>query len=230
MNIRKCIVAAWMLIAAGTVSYSQVGKTVTIENLEWMVDNLDVNVFRNGDAIPEAKTAAEWQEAGKKGQPAWCYYDNDPANGKIYGKLYNWYAVNDPRGLAPEGWHVASFEEWKTLLAHYGSDDLAGGPLKEKGTKHWKKPNTGATDKDGFRALPGGYRDINGLFTRLGYYATFWTSTPCGRFNAWGRHMSRGDTKVYHNCVGKEMGFSVRCVRDREMNLGAEDSPSIEQK
>lgn len=223
MKISKGVVTALTLIVAEMVSYSQTEKTATIDHLEWMAGNLDVSVFRNGDAIPQAMTCAEWQEAGQNGEPAWCYYENDATNGKSYGKLYNWFAVNDPRSLAPEGWHVASFAEWKSLLAHYGSDDLAGGPLKETGTKHWKSPNTGAADKDGFSALPGGYRDGKGLFTRLGYYATFWTSTACGRHNAWGRHMSRGDAKVYHNCIGKEMGFSVRCVRDRA-GLGAAES------
>lgn len=198
----------------GTVLYGQPGKTVTINKLEWMIDNLDVSVFGNGDVIPEAKTDAAWQEADKNGRPAWCYYENDPVNGKTYGKLYNWHAVNDSRKLAPEGWRVATHAEWQGLLAHYGGDDVAGGAIKAKGTRHWKSPNTGAVDSDGFYALPGGYRDGKGLFTRLGYYATFWTSTACGRLNAWGRHMSRGDTKVYHNCIGKGMGFSVRCVRD----------------
>ncbi|HPN35861.1 MAG TPA: fibrobacter succinogenes major paralogous domain-containing protein [bacterium] len=214
MKIGKGAMTAWTLIIMAMVSYSQSEKTVTIADLEWMADNLAVSVFRNGDAIPQAKTSSEWQKAGQSGEPAWCYYENDATNGRSYGKLYNWFAVNDPRNLAPKGWHVASFAEWKSLLAHYGSDDLAGGPLKETGTKHWKSPNTGASDKDGFHALPGGYRDGTGLFTRLGYYATFWTSTACSRNKAWGRHMSRGDAKVYQNCIGKEMGFSVRCVRD----------------
>jgi len=78
-------------------------ESIKIGNQEWMTRNLDVDRFRNGDLIPHVKLDVEWEETRRKGQPAWCYYDNDPENGKKYGKLYNWCAVNDPRGLAPDG-------------------------------------------------------------------------------------------------------------------------------
>jgi uncharacterized protein (TIGR02145 family) len=90
-------------------------QTVTIGTQVWMTKNLDVSTFRNGEIIPEAKTNIEWEAAGDNKQPAWCYYDNNPANGTKYGKLYNWYAVNDPRGLAPDGWHVPTDQEWYEL-------------------------------------------------------------------------------------------------------------------
>ena len=77
--------------------------TVTIATQIWAAANLNVGTFRNGDSIPEARTHQEWAAAGEAGKPAWCYYNNDPANGLRYGKLYNWYAVNDPRELAPAG-------------------------------------------------------------------------------------------------------------------------------
>ena len=83
----------------------------------WMRKNLDVSTFRNGDPIPYAKTAEEWKAAGDNKQPAWCYYDNDTVNFKKYGGLYNWYAVNDPRGLAPEGYHIPTDEEWRNFIA-----------------------------------------------------------------------------------------------------------------
>ena len=111
--------------STGTITDSSDGKvykTVVIGSQTWMSENLNVSTFRNGDPIPEAKTNEEWKKAGKEGKPAWCYYDNDPKNGAKYGKLYNWYAVNDPRGLAPTGWHVPTKAEWGTLVEQLGND------------------------------------------------------------------------------------------------------------
>ena len=110
----------------------------------WTTDNLDVSTFRNGDAIPEAKTEAEWKEAGMNAQPAWCYYENDAANGKKYGKLYNWFAVNDARGLAPQGWHVPSDEEWTKLCDHLGGRHVAG--EKMKSTTGWDDDGNGTNE------------------------------------------------------------------------------------
>ncbi len=214
MKTLKLLTMAFLLLLVISYSFNQTKTTVKIGTQEWMIENLKVSTFRNGDAIPEAKTAREWEEAGKKGTPVWCYYENDPENGKIYGKLYNWFALNDSRKIAPEGWHVPGVAELQTLIDHYSGDNVAGGKMKEQGTAHWKSPNTGATNDDGFSALPGGYRDGAGNFFSIEYYAVFWTSTAGNKISAWARHLSRGDTKVYHNCLGKEMGFSVRCVRD----------------
>jgi uncharacterized protein (TIGR02145 family) len=136
----------------------KIGKQV------WMKRNLDVDHYRNGDPIPEVKDPDEWANL-KIG--AWCYYDNNPANGAIYGKLYNWYAVNDPRGLAPEGWHVSSDEEWKELTNFIGGEELAGGKMKEAGTEHWNNPNLGASNESAFSALPGGWRSIDGTFSSI---------------------------------------------------------------
>ncbi len=118
---------------------------IKIGTQTWSAKNLDVSTFRNGNPIPEAITNEEWEKAGKQGKPVWCYYNNDPKNGKIYGKLYNWYAVNDKRGLAPEGWHVPTDAEWATLITYLGGKDVAGGKLKETDTTHWQSPNTWAT-------------------------------------------------------------------------------------
>ena len=97
-------------------------QTVTIGTQVWMTKNLEVSTFRNGEIIPEAKTKDEWIAAADNHTPAWCYYDNNPANGTKYGKLYNWHAVNDSRGLAPEGWHVPTDEEWTVLENSLGDD------------------------------------------------------------------------------------------------------------
>src|ERR1035437_4904310 len=128
--------------------------SVTICTQSWMLKNLDVSTYRNGDLIPEVTDGSAWSAltAG-----AWCWYNNDSAtNASTYGKLYNWYAVNDPRGLAPTGWHVPSDAEWTTLSTCLGGNAVAGGAMKETGTTHWTSPNTGATNSSGFTGLPGG--------------------------------------------------------------------------
>ena len=214
MNTLKILTAALILLLMVSTSFNQSGKKVKIGNQVWMTKNLNESTFRNGDAIPEAKTVEAWLKAGEEGKPAWCYYENDSANGEKYGKLYNWHAVNDRRQLAPEGWYVPSNAEWQTLIDYYGGQEVAGGKMKETGMVHWNSPNTGATNEHGFSVLPGGHRDSNGHFFNMGHYATFWSSTNCNKISAWKRHLSRGDTKVYIDCFNMVAGFSVRCVRD----------------
>ena len=128
--MKKASLIIVLLIGLGNITYAQ---TVTIGTQVWMTKNLDVATFRNGDPIPQAKTVEEWRAAGDNKQPAWCYYNNDPANGAKYGKLYNWYAVNDPRGLAPVGWHVPSDGEWTTLTNYLGEQAAD----KLKSTSGW---------------------------------------------------------------------------------------------
>ena len=105
-------------------------KTVTIGTQVWMLENLNVSVFKNGVAIPEVQDNDAWKNAGRNQQPAWCYYDNDPKNGAKFGKLYNWYAVIDNNGLCPQGWHVPTDAEWDTLVAYLGGEDIAGAKMK----------------------------------------------------------------------------------------------------
>jgi uncharacterized protein (TIGR02145 family) len=118
-----------------TNQVKQIGsyKSVKIGTQIWMTENLNVSTFRNGEPIPEAKTEEEWVKAGENKQPAWCYYNNDPKNGAKYGKLYNWYAVYDSRGLAPAGWHIPTDAEWTTLENQLGDD--AGNKMKS--TSGW---------------------------------------------------------------------------------------------
>ncbi|MFA6571700.1 MAG: fibrobacter succinogenes major paralogous domain-containing protein [Bacteroidota bacterium] len=176
----------------------------------WMSKNLDVVCYRNGDTIPQVKNEQEWANL-KTG--AWCYNKNDSNNVKIYGKLYNWYAVNDPRGLAPEGSHIPSDAEWTELTEFLGGI-CAGGKLKEKGYKHWSKPNTLATNQSGFSALPGGFRDSKGTFINIKYDARWWTSTDCDIHNAWDRSVVSEYNFTGRLCVSKASGFSVRCVKN----------------
>lgn len=193
---------------------SQTFKTVTIGGRVWMAENLNVDEFRNGDPIPHAHTDEEWKRAGKNRQPAWCYYDNDPANGKIYGKLYNWYAVSDRRGLSPEGWYIPSDADWSKLVYHLGGHEEASGKLKEAGTTHWLSPNTGATNETGFTALAGGYRNHSGNFSTIGKDGTWWSASEYQPDKACYIRLYYNYNYVSNYIENKELGFSVRCVRD----------------
>jgi uncharacterized protein (TIGR02145 family) len=189
--------------------------SVRIGNLEWQTKNLDVDYFRNGDLIPHARTDEEWETAGKSGKPVWCYYSNNPENGYIYGKLYNWYAVNDARGLAPKGWHVATDEDWTTLTDYLGGKSVAGGKMKMTGTAHWKPPNTGANNESGFLAFPGGYRSSIGSFDFIRTDTYFWSATEYDNSDAWYRNLNSRNSGVFRSyCGNKSVGASVRCLRD----------------
>ena len=190
-------------------------KSVIIGEQEWMVENLNVDHFHNGDPIPEAKTDEEWIKAGEEQKPAWCYYDNDPENGKKYGKLYNWYAVNDPRGLSPKGWHVSNDEEWIKLTFYLGGERIGGGKLKEAGTTHWESPNIGATNETGFTALPGGNRNGDGSYDNIGSNGFWWMSTESNSTIAWYRFIWYYSSNTYRSDVNKSNGLSVRCIKDK---------------
>jgi uncharacterized protein (TIGR02145 family) len=180
----------------------------------WMDKNLDIDRFKNGDIIPMAKTAEEWQSAAERKQPAWCYYNDDEAKGEIYGKLYNWYAVNDLRGVCPEGWHIASDNEWMLLTNYLGGIKKAGGKLKATKTNYWQAPNVGATNISGFSALPGGYRDFDGSFYLRGYQGFFWSHTKNNSEYAWGRTIFNNNAGVNRYYYEMSLGASIRCLRD----------------
>jgi uncharacterized protein (TIGR02145 family) len=187
-------------------------QTISIGSQIWMTKNLDVSYFRNGDTIPHAKTSDEWNNAGEMGKPAWCYYNNDSSNGAIYGKLYNWYAVNDPRGLAPRGWHVPGDAEWSELTNYLGGDTIAGGKMKS--TNGWRAPNEGATDSSGFSGLPGGDRLSYGPLYNISYLGFWWSSTESNTdSSAWVRILNYNDDWVYRDFCSKGRGLSVRCVK-----------------
>jgi len=186
-------------------------KEVKIGEQVWMAENLNVNKFRNGDLILEAKTSQEWKKAGENKQPAWCYYENNLSNGEKYGKLYNWYAVNDSRGLAPEGYHLPSDDEWTKLTDYLGGVELAGTKMKAIGG--WKENGNGVLS-NGFSGLPGGFRDPSGTFFSIGTNGYWWSSTE-GRSNyPWYRNLSFDEIGVHRTYNFKEDGFSVRCIKD----------------
>jgi uncharacterized protein (TIGR02145 family) len=186
-------------------------KTVKIENLEWMAENLNVSFFRNGDSIPEARTKEEWVKAGKDGKPSWCYYENKIENGSKYGKLYNFYAVIDPRGLAPVGWHVSSDAEWRQTTDFLGGEDAAG--TKMKSHIGWNQDGNG-TNESGFTGLPGGCRDLNGIFGYIEEIGYWWSSTEKDINLAWYRCIDNSPWYVYRTNYFKQNGLSVRCIKD----------------
>jgi uncharacterized protein (TIGR02145 family) len=186
-------------------------KTVKISNQVWMSKNLDENKFRNGDLIPEAKTDAEWQKAGENKQPAWCYYNNKAANGTRYGKLYNWYAVTDPRGLAPMGWHIPSDAEWTTLTDYLGGEAVAGPKIKSK--SGWIEKGNG-NNESGFSGFPGGYRNSSGNFNFIAVYGKWWTTTESESRKAWFRDLNYQHRDVFRDNIRKDYGLSVRCLMD----------------
>jgi uncharacterized protein (TIGR02145 family) len=196
----------------GSTTATKDYKTVKIGNQIWMTENLNVDRFRNRDIIPEAKTATEWELAGENKQPAWCYYNNDPVNGKKYGKLYNWYAVNDSRGLAPEGYHIPSDSEWTTLTTYLGGENIAG--EKMKSIIGWNENGNG-TNSSGFSGLPGGKRGSYGTFNYVGKVGDWWSSKEGSARYAWYRSLIYDDGGYGWNYNdNKENGFSVRCLRD----------------
>ena len=184
---------------------------VTIGTQTWTGCNLNVTTYRNGDTIPQVTDQTDWTNLTTG---AWCHINNDPANDAIYGKLYNWYAVNDPRGLAPLGWHVASYAEWDTLINSLGGDTVAGGKLKEVGLCHWLAPNTDATDQVLFTALPGGFRGGNGSFGSVGAIGQWWTSTEFDTTKAWMKYLLYNDGGVGYGQPIKNGGMSVRLIQD----------------
>lgn len=191
--------------------FTSMSQTVTIGTQVWMTKNLDVSKFRNGDPIPEVKTDEEWENAGKSKQPAWCYYNNDPKNGEKYGKLYNWYAVSDPRGLAPNGYHIPSTIEWKILTKYLSAEPNAGDKMKSK--RGWVRKGNG-NNSSGFSGLPGGSRFDE--FFSIGTFGAWWSSTEYESYTYDARSLSLYfNDKVNSNAFSsKENGFSVRCLLD----------------
>jgi len=193
-----------------------INSSIRIGTQKWMTTNLAVTHYRNGDHIPQVKGKAAWAALTTG---AWCWCNNNSDTGAVYGKLYNWYAVNDPRGLAPTGWHVPSEAEWETLSTFLGGVGVAGGKMKstgtiEAGTGLWYAPNTDATNSSGFTGLPGGYRDYYGRFYNIVYEGYWWSSTEVDNNDAWYRLLDYFTGYSFKQGGDKHFGESVRCLRD----------------
>lgn len=225
----------FVILILQSFTYKKKYESILIGNQTWMKKNLAETKFKNGDEIPEAKTFLDWKMAGEKESPAWCYYEFNSNNGIKYGILYNWYAVNDSRGLAPKGWHIPSKEEFEELSNFLGGNEISG--KKIKSTYDWKNiarskdaemllgkskdPN--GTNKSGFNALPGGY-NMNGTFKELNLRSIWWSSTSSNDLQAYYFDLVSGDNiKIYNGGTGlfgaqsqftKKNGYYVRCVKD----------------
>jgi len=194
-------------------------NNVIICGQTWLQSNLNVSRYKNGDPIPQIIDPTVWANAN---YGAWCYVNNNPSagngiNGSVYGKLYNWYAVNDPRGLAPQGYHIATVNEFENLLNCLGGYLVAGGKLKEAGTLHWFSPNTGATNSSGFTALPTGQGvEFNNQTSGLGSQGDIWSSSQSTILsqNALKLEINYATEACGISDTGKSKGFGVRCVKD----------------
>lgn len=198
--------------------------SVTIGTQTWTTKNLDVTTYSDGTPIPQVTGQADWENLTTG---AWCCYNNDPANGAIYGKLYNWYAVvgiwneasktdaTQRKKLAPTGYHVPSDAEWTELTEYLGGETVAGGKMKEIGTAHWLSPNTDATNSSGFTGLPGGFRFNEGSFGGdIGYGGSWWSSSEGITGIDWDGSLIYLSFYSKGYLTPKTGGFSVRCVRD----------------
>ena len=180
-------------------------KTVKIGSQTWMAENLNVSHYRNGAPIPQVQDSASWNQLTTG---AWCYYENKTENGAKYGKLYNWYAVNDARGLAPMGWHIPAESEFNLLTAALGGD-IAGKKIKSA-TEDWGSYR--GTNQSGFSGLPGGGRVDN--FGLIGMYGGWWTSTQKNATTAQLRYVVIMRDKLSIHQLSKKSGYSVRCVKN----------------
>jgi uncharacterized protein (TIGR02145 family) len=184
-------------------------KTVVIGTQEWMAENLKTSHYQNGSLIPIVNGPSAWYSLTNG---AACWYNNDSALYECpYGKLYNWYAVTDPRNLCPSGWHVPSHNEWITLQNTLLGN---GGAMKSTGTMYWNTPNSMATDSSGFSGLPGGYRGTNGIFANLHTKGYWWSTSLLSNFSAWGRGLNNNNDQINQPADPREFGFSVRCLKD----------------
>ena len=206
----------------------QAYSSVIINGKQWMKQNLDVSKYKNGDVIPEVTDPAVWTTLTTG---AWCYYENDTANGPVYGKLYNWYAVNDIRGLAPAGWHIATDTEWSDLTTFLGGDSVAGRKLKEdSATSTWDVTTNFATNQSGFTAVPGGTGYLNynlppapavpvlaDLFNGKTKVTYWWSSIAVGSTAAdivWTRNINSSTDQLIRSGIVKSSALSVRCVKN----------------
>lgn len=188
-------------------------EIVVIGTQTWNSKNLDVETYRDGTVIPEVTNQTDWANLTTG---AWCYPNGSSSNEPIYGKLYNWYAVNNTAngGLAPSGFHIPTDDEWTTLTTFLEGTTVAGGKMKSTGTSLWNTPNTGATNESGFTGIPAGNRRNDGQFANIGNYGYYWSSLESTGTTAWSRYLDYSDNDSFRNSYNKKFGFSVRLIKD----------------
>lgn len=189
-------------------------KTVYIGTQHWMAQNLKVSKFNDGTSIPFISNVNQWSDLTS---PAYTLYENNPLYNSMFGKLYNWFSINNidqNKNVCPTGWHIPSDVEWTILDNYLGGELVSGGKLKEIGTTNWLQPNNGATNEFDFTGLPGGYMNTLDGLRNLGYYGYYWSSSPYNSLNGWIRYLVNDKANFYRITANKKFGFSIRCLRD----------------
>jgi uncharacterized protein (TIGR02145 family) len=215
--------ALLILLAAGCSKNEETEKvkdadgneyaTVKINSQVWMAENLRTTKYNDGNSISIiGNDELAWMITTSG---AYCWYANNEVNKPTYGALYNGYAVSTGR-LCPVGWRVPELDDWLVLIDLLGGVDAAGGELKEKGITHWETPNTNASDKYGFKALPGGRRDFTAAFDLKGRQGWWWTSTDNVTDPDYSSHVIiyYDDGGAYYYSLPKIFGQSVRCIKN----------------
>jgi len=185
-------------------------KTVTIGTQEWMAENLKTTRYRNGNLIGTTIPATLFINDESEPKYQWSY-EGDESNVAIYGRLYTWYAATDSRNICPNGWHLPTSSEQRTLTNYLFGKEVASGLLREAGTDHWQSPNSGATNCSGFTALPGGKRINYNRFVNLGSDGYWWSSNGSNE-SAW--QMTLTQNRIYIEPINNKEGLSIRCLRD----------------
>jgi uncharacterized protein (TIGR02145 family) len=184
--------------------------SVTIGRQTWTNRNFNGTTYRNGDPIPECKTDQEWQQAHMAGRGCWCWYDNNPEMDEYYGKIYNFYAMTDQRGLAPRGWHIPTKQEWAELY------DFLGGPydsqVKLRSPNGWFRELNG-TNESGFFGVAGGYRKDDGGFDSITLFGMWWSDLD-EEGQTWIQNLSYNEGDPSRRYGSRGGGFSVRLVKD----------------
>ena len=219
VSFTTCLYLTGNILFNNSISYGSVTdiegnvyKTVQIGSQTWLAENLRTTKFNDGTPIPYVIDKGTWMTLGS---PAFCWYNNLDKNKYPSGGLYNWFAVNTSK-LCPSGWHVPSDEEWTTFTEYLGGLKIGGAKIKEAGFTHWEEPNVGASNSSGFSAIPAGQRRaIGGIFTGLGLYDSWWSSTEYNFEKSWYRSVATINTDVWRSSgTLKQNGTSIRCIKN----------------
>ena len=199
--------------------------TVQIGDQVWMTENLKTTHYNNGDEIPTNLSYSDWQNTTSG---AVSVYDDEESNAHTYGRLYNWYAVDDGRGVCPENFHVPTDDEYKELEMFLGMSESEANSSGWRGTNEGSKladradlwnngnlENNSEFGASGFSAFPGGYRYFSGAYYSMGNAGYFWSSSESSSNYGWNRLLSYYSSDVARPNYGKQYGFSVRCVGDQ---------------
>jgi uncharacterized protein (TIGR02145 family) len=187
--------------------------SVRIGKQQWAIQNLNVTTYQNGDPIQEAKTEEEWKKCAAEKKGCYCSNANDATNAQTYGYLYNWYAFMDPRGIAPNGWHVPTVAEWEELIHIAGNEKIAGAAIRND--KGWPAESVGdRSNTMRFSSLPGGGRYVTGAFSGVGKAAIWWSSTEVNEKigNSFGNKYT--SQKLVKDNAQKGAGLSIRCIHN----------------